>query len=107
LAAVAPEPSARLPLPSSLPVRDGDLQDDRAGAGADQRRSRPPAAVPPRRGDEGPRGGEAAGGHPGGGKLALSTASGSDPTTKSGVTGSELLVVEDLKKHFPVTRVIV
>jgi oligopeptide/dipeptide ABC transporter ATP-binding protein len=35
------------------------------------------------------------------------TVSGADPTVKTGVTGSELLVVEDVKKHFPVTRGII
>jgi oligopeptide/dipeptide ABC transporter ATP-binding protein len=35
------------------------------------------------------------------------TVSGADPTVKTGVTGSELLVVEDIKKHFPVTRGII
>jgi peptide/nickel transport system ATP-binding protein len=35
------------------------------------------------------------------------TLSGSDPVVKSGATGDELLVVEDLEKHFPVTRGIV
>jgi oligopeptide/dipeptide ABC transporter ATP-binding protein len=37
----------------------------------------------------------------------VAAVSGSDPTVKAGITGSELLVVEDLKKHFPVTRGII
>ena len=65
-AAFAAEPAQRLPLPSPLPVRHGRLQDRRAGAAARLRLARAPAGLPPRRADEGPRGGEGARRHAGG-----------------------------------------
>ena len=52
-AAVAAEPAARLPLPSALPVRDGDLQGEGAGAAAGLARPGALPALSPRRGDEG------------------------------------------------------
>ena len=55
-AAVAAEPAERLPLPSALPVRAGRLQHGRAGAAARLELAAAPAGLPPRRGDEGPRG---------------------------------------------------
>src|SRR6476659_9998267 len=68
-AAVAPAPAERLPPPSALPVFDGGLQDDLPDARVGARRSRSPSALLARPGDEGPRGGEAARGNDGGGRL--------------------------------------
>src|SRR5262249_43403566 len=58
----------------------------------DSRRGRAPGALPSRSGDEGRGGGQAALRPTGGGELAVP---------------EELLVVEDLKKHFPITRGII
>src|SRR5256714_4718889 len=68
-AAVAPEPASRLPLPPALPLRDEHLQDGGAAAHAGRGRPRPHPGLPPRPGDEGPRGGEAARRNDGGGLL--------------------------------------
>ena len=56
-AAVAAAAAARLPLPSAVPVRDADLQGGGPRADARLGRPGPPAVLPPRRGDQGPRGG--------------------------------------------------
>ena len=50
-------PPSGLPLPPALPVRDADLQGGRPRPRAGLGRSGPPAVLPPRRGDKGPRGG--------------------------------------------------
>ena len=62
-------------------------------------------ALPPRRGDEGPRGGEA---HAPGSRRRDERPRRRDRLAAERQTaGDELLVVEDLKKHFPVTRGII
>src|SRR5581483_9816329 len=108
-AAVAPRPAARLPLPPALRVRDGGVQ----GAGARARRGRGRGGarrpLPPRPADEGPRGEEAARGRAHAGRVAAAPmavpAAAENPPLAP--TGDELLVVDDLRKHFPVTRGIV
>ena len=42
-------PAARLPFPSALPVRDGDLPQDRAAVRRRSAARRPPGRLPPRR----------------------------------------------------------
>ena len=72
------------------PVRARRLRLGRARAAAGLELAAAPAGLPPRRGDEGPRGAEARDRHAGGGDVS-----------------EDLLVVEDLVKYFPVTRGIV
>src|SRR5262249_41537358 len=102
-AAVAAQPAEGLPLPSALPVRDGDLQGEGAGAAAGLARPGAFPALPSRRGDEGPRGGEAHTPRAGG----VTSTEAQTETAARQPAGDELLVVENLKKHFPVTRGII
>ena len=74
-------------------------------ARARRARSVPSPGLPPRPGDEGPRGDEAGRGDDGGGQLGGNGA-GVEPGTME-LHGDELLVVDDVKKHFPITRGII
>src|SRR4029079_16414218 len=89
------------------PVRDADLQGGRPRARARRGPSGPPAVVPPRRGDEGSRVGKAVRRDDGGGILMASTQQPEMRQTELELTGDELLVAQDVKKYFPVTRRIV
>src|SRR5206468_10909803 len=81
--------SWRLAYPPALPVRDGCRPARPAGACRHRRQRRAPRQLLPRRRDEAARGREAARDDDRGGRM------------------SELVVVENLKKHFPVTRGII
>ena len=105
-AAVAPEPAARLPLPPALPVRDEHLQQEEPPLRPVADDPEPPAGLPPRRGDQGPRGGQAARRHARRGQQ-LASWGWPKQRRRRRRSGDDLLVVENLKKHFPVTRGIV
>ena len=92
-AAVAAQPAERLPLPPALPVRDGPVPSRRARARAARDRRRASAGLLARRRHEGARGGEAARRRLSGGRREHEH--------------DALLVVENLKKYFPVTRGII
>ena len=100
-AAVAAQPAARLPLPPALPVRDGHLPPKCPELAAGRRRSRTTSQRCHL--DEETKDREAA-------KLLAATmaeAETADGAAAGDATGDELLVVEDLEKHFPVTRGII
>ena len=83
--------SRRLPLPPAMCAMP--VCRERTAARTRSGRSRPFTGLPPRRGDA-PRGWRCCTDHRRGGHM-------------SEAGGNELLVVEDLKKHFPVTRGII
>ncbi len=95
-AAFAAQSAVRLPLPSALRLCDARVQAEGPAACGRRNGCVARAGVPPRRGNEGARGREARR-HPDCRGAFVSTVQ----------NGNELLVVEDLKKHFPVTRGIV
>ena len=107
-AAVAAQPAARLPLPPALPVRDGRSARRRTRAlAAGRRTSRRTStrATSTRRRRTARRRSCSPAMH-GGGRLMAQTASRHRASSRRR-DGDELLVVEDLKKHFPVTRGII
>src|SRR4029450_7805576 len=102
-ASVVAEPPARLPLPPTVPVRDGDLQGDRARAAPRLTRPGPFPALPSRRGDEGSRSVEADAPR----RRGMTSTEAQAEATERQTSGDELLVVDNLKKHFPITRGII
>ena len=103
-AAVAAQPAPRLPLPPALPVRDGRLPPGGARSSSPSRRaSTTCSAASSTRRRRTARRRSCSPGRWRRRARAWSVAA----ETNGGVTGDELLVVDDLRKHFPITRGII